>query len=353
MRSGRTPRLLRLALDWTANTTHTALLVAEASGLNAARGLRVTFVEPTHTDAPDTPLDGVVSGCMDVGIAPCDQVLAESCGLDRVACVAALTATDISAICVNNDSLIVRPKDLAGQRFGSCGYPLERACLEAMCAADGGAGGVLEVCPPERSQTEDLLLQGHVDCAWLYRSWEVLRAERAGISLREFRPREFGIPFGYMNTVVVARSLLATPEGKQTVRELLAAAADGALTAAADPAHAGRLLASMVGSSGVSEAAGLGDADFNRASIEKLIALGALAPVPGSGERWGAMEGSRWSSFVEWAQRTPAGRALLQNQGAATGEDGQMLRSSGSLFTNEYLRPPLPHPSDAQYHVTG
>jgi len=349
----RKQQLLRLALDWTANTTHTSLLVAEANGFNAARGLRVTFVEPTHDGAPVSPLDGVVSGSVDAGIAPCDQVLSEAYGADRVKCVAALTATDISAVCVRSDSPIRRLRDLAGSRYGSCAYPLELACLRSMIEADGGEGGVVEVCPPSRPQTEELLLQGHVDCAWMYRPWEILRARRAGLSLREFRPRQCGVPFGYMNTVVVSRSLVSSPTGKQTVRMLLAAAADGAAWAVADPARAGRLLASMVGSSGVSAAAGLRDAEFNQASIEKMITLGALAPQPGTEQRWGAMEDARWAEFVEWAESTPAGRSLMHSERGAAGGQDEKARRSNSLFTNEFLRPPLPHCSDVRHHVTG
>lgn len=359
--------MLRLALDWTSNTTHAALLVAEGAGFNAARGLRVAFVEPTHVDAPATPLDGVVDGSVDAGIAPCDQVLSEYLGLDRVSCVAALTAADISAVCVQGESSASRPRDLSGLRYGSCGYPLELACLRSMIEKDGGSGDVVEVCPRERPQTEELLLQGHVDCAWMYRSWEVLRAEQAGISVRQFRPTECGVPFGYMNTIVFDKRFLAGPAGKQTVRLLLAAAADGAQWAMADPARAGRLLASMVGSCGIGATTGLEDADFNRASLEKMIELGALAPARSSGRRWGEMQPSRWADFVAWAEGASEdgldGRRCAKIRKDALPDDrrwpstghaaGRATGMIGPLFTNEYLRPPLPSLEDAQYHVTG
>jgi hypothetical protein len=132
--------------------------------------------------------------------------------------------TDISAVCVLDSSAITTPKMLAGAKYGSCGYPLEVACINSMIRADGGEGKVQEVCPTSRVDTEILLLKAEVDCAWMYRTWEVLRAKtRQNITVREFRPAECGVPFGYMNTVVVLRSLVASEEGKHTAQAFLRA----------------------------------------------------------------------------------------------------------------------------------
>jgi len=143
----------------------------------------------------------------------------------RVACIATLVHTDISAVCVLESSPITSPKMLAGAKYGSCGYPLEVACINSMIREDGGEGRVQEVCPTMRVDTELLLLKGEVDCAWMYRTWEVLRAKkRQNIAVREFPPANCGIPFGYMNTIIVLRSLVASEEGRDLVCAFLRAA---------------------------------------------------------------------------------------------------------------------------------
>ena len=320
---------VRVALDWTANTAHAALLVAEGAGFNAARGLAVTFVEATDPEAPATPLHGVVDGSVTIGVAPCDQVFSEHHGEGRVECVAALIDSDISAICVPEDSPIRRPRDLAGSRYGSCAYPLELACLSSMIEADGGSGSVVEVQPPERPETETLLMHGDVDSVWMYRPWEVLRAKLAGVSLRQFRPAECGVPFGYMNTLVVRKTFVAEPAGRDLVQRLLAAAAEGAAWAQEDPARAGALLASMAGTKGVGADAGLTDAAFNTESIEALVELQALAPA---GERrWGEMDPERWDAFVAWAVAQPAGREMMNGGGGGEG-------AVSLMYTNDYAR---------------
>lgn len=335
---------LTVALDWSANSSHTALLAAEGSGFFAAVGLRVTFVEATAAAAPATPLDGVVAGSVDIGVAPCDQVLAEHLGRRRVECVAALVHADISAVCVLDGSPIQRAGDLLGARYGSCGYPLELEALAGMIEADGGgAGGVAEVCPPARPDTEGLLLEGSVDCAWMYRPWEVLRARKRSIGLRQFRPPECGVPFAYMNTLVISKARVAGLAGRDMLRRFLSAAAEGAAWAAADPRRAGRLLAKMAqaeGQHGFGVDSGLGDPAFNGESIQLLVDLGGL--VPPEGCRWGEMEHGRWSAFLAWAE----GRAAARARGEGEDEGGVMQLlghamplDAGALFTNEFLSP--------------
>lgn len=198
--------------------------------------------------SPRTPLEGVVNGDVTVGVAPCDHVLAEALGEDRVAAIATIVQGDISALCVLAEGGgrfdgVSRPGLLSGARYASCGYPLEKAAIDAMilkvciqlclcpklllvahrmraalnlacyivshklgtvletplatghtdqslnngCAhgqfrmlyvrpQDGGTAGVQEVCPQLRTETETLLIEGCVDCAWLYRPWEVVRS---------------------------------------------------------------------------------------------------------------------------------------------------------------------------------
>ena len=70
---------VRVALDWTPNTSHAALLVAHAKGFFGDEGLAVSFVSPTDEGAPDTPCtrrglaltrSGSISGLTEVFLSP-------------------------------------------------------------------------------------------------------------------------------------------------------------------------------------------------------------------------------------------------------------------------------------------
>ena len=117
-----------------------------------------------------------------------------------------------------------------------------------------------EVCPPLRMTTEQMLLSGEADAAWIYLPWEVLRAERVarrandlkggpkdGLPmLRCFRLADYGVNFGYMNCITCTRET-AEKDGGRTVRALLDAVAEGAEIARSDPRRAAELLAEGAG----------------------------------------------------------------------------------------------------------
>ena len=109
------------------------------------------------------------------------------------------------------------------------------------------------MCPALRMTTEQMLLSGEADCAWLYLCWEVVRAERAAKAVREakisaghgelvgvaaagmpllrtFRLADYGIRFGYMNCITCTLETAAA-DGGRTVCALLDAVAEGAAIA--------------------------------------------------------------------------------------------------------------------------
>jgi ABC-type nitrate/sulfonate/bicarbonate transport system substrate-binding protein len=346
---------VRVALDWTPNTSHAALLVAHAKGFFGDEGLAVSFVSPTDEGAPDTPLEGVVGPYgISLGVAPCDDVLAEAMGLDRVVAIATLLQRDISALCVvvpsssasTHDASSAdacrpaasRPGLLAGARYASCGYPLEKAAIDAMVIGDGGGAGVLQVCPPMRTETEMLLIEGHVDCAWMYRPWEVLRAARRGVKLHEMVPGEWGVPFGYMNTLVAPRSQVEqqVAEGAGWLARFLRAVVKGGVSVVEDPRDAAQLLAR--GGYG----AELGDVEFNHESLCLMVSLGVFDPpcedngTPWDCSMWARMEERRWEAFFGWVESI-AGMGGAEATAADGSVDSDRLGVAlqvGSVFKN-------------------
>jgi hypothetical protein len=163
----------------------------------------------------------------------------------------------------------------------------------------------------------------------MYRTWECVRAKRMGLQLREFPPGKHGVPFGYMNCVVVTREKLATEQGRLLVRQFLAAASKGAAWAMADTARAAKELKVIAERGMVSAGCGLEDEDVCRESMEMLAELNALVSPSG----WGQMDMMRWALFVNWVFSTKAFKALgkLPN--------GPDCLNISALFTNEYLAP--------------
>ena len=87
--------------------------------------------------APITPAHGLLNGALSFGLCPCDQLVSlglsgdsehgeegssvkETSKLSLVA-VSTLHSADISAVCVLSNSSILRPRDLRGKTYASCG----------------------------------------------------------------------------------------------------------------------------------------------------------------------------------------------------------------------------------------
>ena len=109
----RTP--IRIALDWTPNTNHTGLYVAQQEGWFDQAGLDVEFV-PYNNTPPDTL---VGSGAAEFGISFQDSfTYAKASGVDAVS-VMAIVQHWTSQIAVRADRAdITSPRDLDGKTYG-------------------------------------------------------------------------------------------------------------------------------------------------------------------------------------------------------------------------------------------
>src|SRR4051812_2165460 len=111
---------IRIALDWTPNTNHTGLYVAQQEGYFRAAGLDVEFL-PYNNASPDTL---VSSGAAEFGISFQDSfTVSKAAGADTTSVLAVLQHWG-SAIGVRGDRTdIASPRDLDGKIYGGVGHP--------------------------------------------------------------------------------------------------------------------------------------------------------------------------------------------------------------------------------------
>lgn len=327
--------MVHFGLDWSPNTTHVALFVALQSGAFARRGLDVRFVSPDDDGAPHTPADGLVDGTMQFGLCPCDQLVTRGMQENLLA-VAALIRRDISAVVCSTASGISRPRDLAGKSYSSCGYPLEVATINALIAADGGQGCVVENCCEMRMDTDTALLAGVSDCAWQYLTWEVLRSSRAGKTLAIFPLADYGVKFGYMNCITTTRQLCQ--DNPDVVRGVLDAVREGAEMAVRDPQAAAQML--YLGSGRHPE---LADEAFVAASIwmlRDMEALGKFVAAPADADNsggilhcFGKFDPKVWADFGAWILHVDA---IIDEEGRAVAELA-CANESRAVWSNDFI----------------
>ncbi|MFC5365324.1 ABC transporter substrate-binding protein [Salinirubrum litoreum] len=310
---------LELALDWTPNTNHTGIFVAEAEGYFADAGLDVAIRSPAEDDYGETPAKRVATGESDLAIAPSESAISYHTHPEYpdLTAVAAVCQRDTSAIVTLAESGIDRPAKLDGRTYASYDARFEDHIVRQLIRNDGGAGDIEIVTPPKLG-IPNTLLDGSADATWVFVPWEGLLAERDGIDLNAFRLDDYGVPYGYTPT------LLATPETIDSeadrLQDALSAIGRGYEFAVENPEEAADLLCETA------EGPQLDDREFVRESQRRI----APAYLTSEGD-WGVMAWDRWADFVDW----------LVEEGILTTLDGEQLAfedvAPDALFTNEFV----------------
>lgn len=301
-----------LALDWTPNTNHTGIYVAQQKGWYEEEGIELQilpYAEGTTTDQL------VSSGTADFGISFEESVvLARAAGQDVVS-VAAVIQSNTSALVTLKDSGLDRPRKLDGKRYAGYGAPFEEPVISAVIRHDGGKGEFKSV--TANLYAYEAVKAGQADFVWIFMGWDGVAAERAGVDLNAFYIKDYGVPDYY--TPVIITSGEKIEQDPDVVRRFMAATVRGYEWAIANPEEAADLLI---------EAAPEGtfpDPELVRASQQWL------SPRYKEGqERWGVQDLKVWTEYPRF----------MYESGKVTDAEGKPLQQEPdyqAYFTNDFL----------------
>lgn len=178
-----------MALDWTPNTNHIGLFVAQAKGYYAEAGLDVEILPYTDTSAGTL----VANHIADFGILGSISLFTQrSAGADLVATYA-VVQTETGRLVFNDARAdIQRPRDLDGKIYGGFGSTWENSLIGNMIRFDGGTGEFETV--TLGNSAYEALANGAVDFTLEVYTWEGVKAELEGSAQRGFRYADFGVP---------------------------------------------------------------------------------------------------------------------------------------------------------------
>lgn len=228
--------LLRIALDWTPNTLHAPLLLAQSLSFYSEAGLDVQFVLPSpEYPADDTPARKLQRGLADLALCPSETVVSYTTSPHplRLQAISALLARDASRICAI--PALTSPADLVGFRYGSYGARYEDAIVRAMVrnasnaqltlnVADEEETDVLFVHDIEKLTMFDALMKGEIEATWIFEPWEGVRARMSGFPCQRWELGRFGVRYGY--SPVIVRDQGQSPDD-EVLRAFIAATAKG------------------------------------------------------------------------------------------------------------------------------
>jgi ABC-type nitrate/sulfonate/bicarbonate transport system substrate-binding protein len=306
----RTP--IRVALDWTPNTNHTGLFVAQQEGWFARAGLDVEFL-PYNNTPPDTL---VGSGAAEFGISFQDSfTYAKAGGADAVSVMAILQhwATQIAVRADRAD--ITSPRDLDGKTYGGFGAAYEVPKMQAVIKDAGGTGTFGNVVLGTAAY--EALYAGQVDFTEPFVTWETIEAQLRGQPLKTFNYTDYGFPDAY-NVLLIGNGTWLGEHPEQA-RAFVQAVQRGYQLAADDPARGVELL-EKANPEAFSEPELV-------ARSQQMLSERYLRDESGA---VGPQRADKWTGFS----------GFLVDTGTVSGPDGKPLTARPDFttwFTNEYL----------------
>lgn len=251
------PRPVSIALDWTPNTNHVGLFVAQAKGLYAEAGLDVSILPYSDTAAGTL----VANHVADFGILSSLALFTQrSAGADIVATYAVSQTETGRIVFKASRTDIQRPKDLDGKIYGGFGSDWEKALIGNIVRNDGGTGTFETV--TLGTSAYEALANGAVDFTLEVYTWEGVKAELDGKPQRSFRYADFGVPDQHPNFIGSSQAYL--DKNKQTATDFITATRRGYAFAVDRPDEATDMLVAA-------NSDALTDRMLVRASLQALI----------------------------------------------------------------------------------
>lgn len=295
---------IKVVLDWTPNTNHTGIYVAQEKGYFKENGLNIEIIQPPEDGA--TTL--VSSGKAEYGIDFQDYI---SAAFDKeeplpVTAIAALVQHNTSGIISKKGDGIDAPKGMNGKTYASWDLPIEHAILKSVVEEDGGDYDSINIIP---STITDVVtaLNTDIDAIWVYYGWDGIAAEVKGLETDFFAFKDIQPVLDYYSPILIANNEYIKNNSEE-VKLFLDALAKGYEYAIDNPKEAADILLKL-----------------NPELDEELIIKSQewmSDEYKSDVERWGYIDPERWDNFYEWLFTNK----LIEN-----------IIPKGFGFTNDYL----------------
>lgn len=297
---------ITFALDWTPNTNHTGLYVAQEKGYFEEAGLDVEIVQSPE----DSSVVLVASGKAQFGISFQDSLAAAFSGEDAipVTAVAGIIQHNTSGIISRKGEGMDTPKGMEGHTYATWNGAIELATLEEVVKLDGGDFEKVELIPSTVTDEVSALKTNSVDSIWIFYAWAGVKTELEKLETDYFAFADIDPVFDYYTPVIIGNNDFLD-ENSETAKAFMHAVSKGYTFAIENPTEAAEILCKYAPEL---------DKELVTASQEYLAdQYQADAPY------WGYIDAERWNNFYQWV-----------NDNCLT--EKEVLLNTG--FTNELLQ---------------
>lgn len=269
-----------VVLDWTPNTNHTGLYVAQQQGYFKEQGLDVEIIQPGDAGADQL----IASGKADFGVSYQEGITqARVQGVPLVS-IAAIIQHNTSGFASPKDKNIASPKDFEGKTYGGWGSPIEKAVIETIMKADQADVSKMEIINAGDADFFTMT-EKDVDFAWIYYGWTGVEAELRGKDINMVYLTDYSDKLDYY-TPVLATNEKMIEEQPEIVEKFVAGAAQGYEFAIDKPEEAANILLTA-------------EPDLAQDLVinsQKWLADKYQDDAP----QWGVQKLDIWKNYAEW-----------------------------------------------------
>ena len=279
----KSARKITFCLDYTPNTNHTGIYVAQAKGYFKDEGLTVKVVQP----ADGTAEAMIGSGQAQLGVSYQDYIANALSSKNPVAieAVAAIIQHNTSGIMSRKADGITSAKKMEGHTYATWSMPVEQATIKQVMESDGGDFSKLKMVPYEVDDEVAGLKANMFDCVWVYEGWAVQNAKVQHYDVNYFSFVDMDKVFDFYTPVIAANDDFAK-KYPDVVKAFVRAAKRGYEYAIKHPKDAGDILL---------DAAPELSSDRVQASAKYLA-----KQYQADAKSWGVIDKSRWDAYFKW-----------------------------------------------------
>lgn len=296
---------ITFVLDWTPNTNHTGIYVAEAQGYFEEAGLEVEIVQPPEDGAEVM----VASQKAQFGISFQDSMMPAVTGENAlpIEAVAAVLQHNTSGIISRKGEGMDTPKGMEGKKYATWDLDLEKATIKNVVEADDGNFDNIELIPSTVTDEVSALKSESVDAIWIFYGWAGIKAEVEELPTDFFAFKDINSDLDFYTPVIIGNSewMKANPE---EAKAFLSAVKKGYEYAIEKPEDAGKILCEA--SPELDEELVLASQEYMKDQYKAEV------------EQWGYIDPVRWNAFYNWVNENKLSETEIpENTG----------------FTNDYL----------------
>ncbi len=297
-KSTKNSKKITMVLDWTPNTNHTGIYVAQEKGYFKEAGLDVSVIQPPDNGATDL----VASGGAEFGI-DFQDTLAAAFSSDSplpVTAVAAILQHNTSGLISLKKKGIDSPGKLEGHSYATWDSPIEQAVLKNVVEKDGGDFSRVKLIS---TYVEDIVAALHADIesVWIYYGWDGVKCDMEGLSTNFLPFADMNPTFDYYSPVIIGNNdyMKKNPD---TTKAFLSAVKKGYEYAAGNPSDAADILLKAV-------------PELDEKLVQKSQEYLSKQYIADAAQ-WGEIDANRWNGFYQWLNENKlVDNALDENAG--------------------------------------